>query len=372
MDPAALERRHRLELEHLARLLDPLGRTRGEVDQLALAAAAIVLDVDEHARPLAGAPGEHQVDEVLERGQALALAPDQRPQGLAIGAVADDVQPAGLAFADLDRDALEAEVTHERLEDVLARRPASRASPRRPRAPRAPWRASRERSPPGRPRPATAPTHRGRRRGVGPRTVVAARAAVGATVAAIATAVIAAGGAGSGGRPVVPAGPAIRAAVGAAVAATVVAPGAAVGTPVGGAVAIVGPVLAGRLRGQRGRLGRLALGGGTAEGAPGRGHDPGRLRAHAQDAAAAGGEDLEVEVREPDAERVAGGLDRLFDGLAGELLVLAHVSVVSLVARFGFGWAGSSSGRTGPDRRPSSAPRCSWAGRVRAAWAGGS
>ena len=37
-----------------------------------------------------------------------------------------------------------------------------------------------------------------------------------------------------------------------------------------------------------------------------------------------GREDLEVEVPEADPERVAGGLDGLLDGLAGELLVFAH------------------------------------------------
>ena len=110
MDPTALERGHRLQLEHLAGLGDALRGTRGEVHQLALAAAPVVLDVDEHARPLARPARQHEVHEVLERRQALPLAADERAQGLAVGAVADDVEPAGLALADLDPHALEAEV----------------------------------------------------------------------------------------------------------------------------------------------------------------------------------------------------------------------------------------------------------------------
>ena len=51
--------------------------------QLPFAAAAVVLDVDEHARPVAHPPGEHQVDQVLERREALALAADQRAERFA-------------------------------------------------------------------------------------------------------------------------------------------------------------------------------------------------------------------------------------------------------------------------------------------------
>src|SRR5690349_8958548 len=64
VDPAPLEGRHRLELDHLAGLLDAGGRAVGEVAELALAAAAIVLDVDEDAGPLAHPTRQHQVDEV--------------------------------------------------------------------------------------------------------------------------------------------------------------------------------------------------------------------------------------------------------------------------------------------------------------------
>jgi hypothetical protein len=118
---------------------------------------------------------------------------------------------------------------------------------------------------------------------------------------------------------------------------TVVAARAAIGTlviatrrPVTVLAARTAVLSRGRGR-ERLRLSGLALGGGATEGAARRGDDPGGLGAHAQDAAAALGEDLEVEVAEADPEQVAGRLDGLLDGLAGELLVLAHVSVVSLV-----------------------------------------
>ena len=71
----------------------------GELRELALAPAAVVLDVDEHACPLAGLPRQHQVHEMLQGGQPLSLAPDERAQGIAIGLAGHDVQPAGLALA---------------------------------------------------------------------------------------------------------------------------------------------------------------------------------------------------------------------------------------------------------------------------------
>src|SRR6185503_13083696 len=103
VDPAALEGGHGLQLDHPAGLVDPLGCPLGELLELPLAATAIVLDVDQHPRPLPGLPGEEQVHEMLERGQALALAPDERAQGIAVGLAGDDVEPARLALADLDR-----------------------------------------------------------------------------------------------------------------------------------------------------------------------------------------------------------------------------------------------------------------------------
>src|SRR4029079_11402129 len=92
----------------------------GELAQLALATAAVVLDVDEHPGPGAHLLREHQVDQVLERREALALPADQRAERLLLVAVADDVEPAGLTGLDLDAH-VEPEEAHQLLEDVLAR-----------------------------------------------------------------------------------------------------------------------------------------------------------------------------------------------------------------------------------------------------------
>ena len=86
----------------------PVSTTRsrgplGDLAELALAPAAVVLDVDEDAGPRAHLPREHQVHEVLQRRQALALAPDERAELLALVAVAEDVEPARLAGLDVDR-----------------------------------------------------------------------------------------------------------------------------------------------------------------------------------------------------------------------------------------------------------------------------
>ena len=109
---------------------------------------------------------------------------------------------------------------------------------------------------------------------------------------------------------------------------TVLAPRAAIAIPIAGGPVTVLAARAAILARGRGRqglgLGSLALGGRAPEGAARRGHDAGGLGAHAQDPAAAGGEDLEVEVGKTDPELVAGPLDGLFDRLAREFLVLAH------------------------------------------------
>ena len=83
-----------------------------------------------------------------------------------------------------------------------------------------------------------------------------------------------------------------------------------------------------------------------------------------EDAPAARGQDLEVEVVEPGAEGLAGVAQGLLDGLAGELLVCTHVSVVSLVGPDGPARGGGSSvGRASSCRRRSGWPHaCS--GRV--------
>src|SRR6185312_10982480 len=92
-------------------------------------------------------------------------------------------------------------------------------------------------------------------------------------------------------------------------------------------------VLPWRRRGQRSCGGRLALRGGPAQLGSGRGQDARRLGAHAQDAPAAGCQDLEVEVVEPDAEGLTGQLQGLLDGLAGEFLVRAGAAHLRLPRR---------------------------------------
>ena len=118
VDPAPLECRHGLELEHLARLDHARGGPLGEFAKLALATAPIVLDIDQDTGPGAHLLGEHQIDEVLERGQPLPLAPDERTERVAVVALGHDVEASRLARRDLDAS-VEAEVSHEGLEDPL-------------------------------------------------------------------------------------------------------------------------------------------------------------------------------------------------------------------------------------------------------------
>src|SRR5688572_1502030 len=72
VDPAPLEGGHRLELKHLAAFLDLLRGARRDLAQLALTPAAVVLDVDQDARPGAELARQHEVDQVLQCRQALA------------------------------------------------------------------------------------------------------------------------------------------------------------------------------------------------------------------------------------------------------------------------------------------------------------
>ena len=119
VDPASLEGRHRLQLEHLARLDHALGGTGREVAQLAFAAAAVVLDVHEHTRPGIHLARQHQVDEVLQRREAFTLAADQGAQRLLLVPFAHHVEATGLARVHFDAD-VEPEVPHQLLEDLLA------------------------------------------------------------------------------------------------------------------------------------------------------------------------------------------------------------------------------------------------------------
>ena len=101
VDPAPLERGHRLQLEHHAALDDLVRGSSRDLAQLALAPTAVVLDVHEHAGPGAHAPGQHQVDQVLQRRQALALAADERAEGLPLFVVhAADIDLGGVSGAD--------------------------------------------------------------------------------------------------------------------------------------------------------------------------------------------------------------------------------------------------------------------------------
>ena len=117
VDPAPLEGWHRLELEHLAGFLDASRRPIGDVPKLALAPAAVVLDVDEDPCPFAHPPRQHQVDEVLQRREALALSPDESAECVVRVAVANDVEAARVARLDLDPN-VKSEVPHQLLEDL--------------------------------------------------------------------------------------------------------------------------------------------------------------------------------------------------------------------------------------------------------------
>src|SRR5688572_3658316 len=98
VDDAALDGRHRLELNDLSGLDHALSGPVGHVAQLLLAAAPVVLDVDGDAMALALAATDDQVHEVLEACQLLATATDQNSE-----VVASDVEAGGLAAAgDLD------------------------------------------------------------------------------------------------------------------------------------------------------------------------------------------------------------------------------------------------------------------------------
>jgi hypothetical protein len=78
----------------------------------------------------------------------------------------------------------------------------------------------------------------------------------------------------------------------------------------------------------------------TQQGARSR-QDPGGFGAHAQHAPAAGGQDLEVEFVETNAELFPSSAQGFLDRLAGEFVISVakgcHVSVVSLVDPFAVG-----------------------------------
>jgi hypothetical protein len=87
-----------------------------------------------------------------------------------------------------------------------------------------------------------------------------------------------------------------------------------------------GPILTRARRGWGKRHGGrgLTLRRGTTEGRAWGGHDPGGLRAHAEDAPAARGQDLEVQIVELGPKGFARQAKGLLDGLSGEFAVLTH------------------------------------------------
>jgi hypothetical protein len=130
----------------------------------------------------------------------------------------------------------------------------------------------------------------------------------------IARAIIAAGAA------VVPPGTAIVA--GTIIAGTVIAARAAV-VAAGAAIVARAVIRTGRRRKRR-RGSGVPLRRGTPERGEGRGHDPGRLGAHAENPATARREDLEIEAAEFHPELLARCANGLLDGLACEFLVRTH------------------------------------------------
>jgi hypothetical protein len=189
---------------------------------------------------------------------------------------------------------------------------------------------------------------RGDGRGTGPvvgssrGTVVAARATIVATRATVTAplgAVVAVGRVGPrrvGPRRVAARGNglrgdrlvfAARAAIVAPSRAVIAARGPVV-APRRAVIAARGPVVAARAsinrRGEGRRSGGLTLRRGTAERRSGRCDNSGRLGAHAEDAPAARGQDLEIELVQANREFLASVAKGLLDGLAGELTVRTH------------------------------------------------
>ena len=116
VDHASLDGRHRLQLQDLAALHDPLRGAVGDVPELLLAASAVVLHVDGDPVMLALSTADDQVDDVLQARELLATAADQRAEVIAL-----DVEAGGLAAArDLDRPG-QAHQRQHLLEDGLCR-----------------------------------------------------------------------------------------------------------------------------------------------------------------------------------------------------------------------------------------------------------
>jgi hypothetical protein len=93
--------------------------------------------------------------------------------------------------------------------------------------------------------------------------------------------------------------------------------------------------------GERNLSRRLALGRGTTQQGAGSSKDSGGFGAHPKNPAAAGGQDLEVELIETDAELLSSSAEGFLDRLPGEFVISVakgcHVSVVSLVDLYAVG-----------------------------------
>jgi hypothetical protein len=281
---------------------------------------------------------------MLERRQPLALSTDERTQCFAIIALGDDVEAAGLAGSDLDAG-LEAEVAHQGLQDALSGRECLRRGLRRFQLGALGGKGAAGGRDLCRLRcgQVGSPTTRATvfaRAAIITRAGIAARATVATARATVATvlapwATVFAGSGRFGGllagllrldgglRGSVVAGSVVAGSVVAARSTVAVAEVAA-----GTTIAAIPPratVFTSRGRGERHRGRGFTLRSGPTKGLAGRGHDAGGFSAHAEDAAAAWREDLEIEVVELGPELVAGSPQRFLDRLAREFLVCTHI-----------------------------------------------
>ena len=328
MDPAPLEGRHGLKLEHLAGLHDAFGGAVGKISELLLATAPVVLDINEDPRPFADAFREQQVDEMLQGRETFSLASDEGAQSFLLVSLPNDVQAVRLASLDLDAD-IETELGHELLEDLFRSRHGL-------------WRYFSRLGTLGVRSDASSSNLRqliGRQAGLGATLrAVITRPPIGAS--ATAAVEVAARGA--------------RGAVGTRARATV-GRGATIGTRARATVtprraratiavlavvplaarAVIAVVAIWRWGGQRDLCRSLTLGGNATKKRLGRGEDARRLSAHPKNASGAWGQDLEVEIVMANSKLLAGVAKGLFDRFAGELAVSvaigSHFSVVSLV-----------------------------------------
>ena len=337
MDPAPLEGRHGLKLEHLAGLHDALGGAVGKVSELLLATAAVVLDINKDPRPFADAFGEQQVDEMLQGRETFALASDEGAQSFLLVSFANDVQAVRLASLDLDVD-IETKLGHELLEDIFRSRHGLRSDLSRLGTLGVRSDASSSNL----------------------RKLICRQAGLGATLRAVitrppigtsATAAVAVDAVATGARATVARGARATVTAGATVtrwARATVATGARATVTRWARATIpiqaVVPCLARALIAvvaiwcwgrQRDLRRSLTLGRNPTQQRLWCGENARWLSAHTKDTSGAWGQDLEVEIVMANSKLLAGVAKGLFDRFAGELAVSvaigSHFSVVSLV-----------------------------------------